>query len=252
MNKLSFVSAVLALALLSGAVHAAPGIPNQIWGTVTYNGAPAPDGMSVTAKINGVDVASTTASGGTYALIVADPNQNRAGKTIALFVKGISTGMETAFCTGCVTEMNLAVTESVSSPPASSPPSGGGSGGGGGSAPATQNTVTPPQNNTAASGGVQVTSAESAQCIEKWTCSEWGTCDNGVKRRDCNDLNKCGTNINEPFESQPCTIEERETAQSTPTGFSFLTSTYSLAGLLLLILLAAGALLKGKLFFRGS
>ena len=48
------------LVLLCSFALAIPGIPHQFYGTVTVNGANAPDGTLVVAKIDGVEVSSGT------------------------------------------------------------------------------------------------------------------------------------------------------------------------------------------------
>jgi hypothetical protein len=64
-----------------------------------------------------------------------------------------------------------------------------------------------------------------------------------VKTRKCVDENKCGTDFDKPFESQPCTAEEIE-QQGTVLGFiSGMTATltenaaYVVGGLLVIIVL---------------
>jgi len=41
-------------------------------------------------------------------------------------------------------------------------------------------------------------------CVERWRCSEWGQCDNGLQTRACVDENKCGSNKNTPEEVRTC------------------------------------------------
>ena len=45
-------------------------------------------------------------------------------------------------------------------------------------------------------------------CEEEWMCTDWGLCEDGIKTRECNDQNKCGTETNKPFGSLPCSTEE--------------------------------------------
>jgi len=85
-------------------------------------------------------------------------------------------------------------------------PSGGGGGG-----------FLPTTTTTGAAGGsteettqTNQTGTQQQQCQERWVCSEWSECINGVQTRTCRDENNCGTNNNEPFTSQPCSPEERK------------------------------------------
>jgi len=183
------------------ALAAAPGIPNAFYGIVTWNGQPAPDGTSVVAKINGVQVASTTTSGGKYgypigSFYIEDPNGDRPGKIINFFVNNIDTGQTAIFNTGGVTQLNLVASGGTT-------PSGPSGGGGGGGLPP----VTTQTNQTT----TQTTQQQG--CQEKWVCSDWSTCENGIQTRTCTDSSNCGTRNNEPFNSQPCSAEERKEAE---------------------------------------
>ena len=220
MKKIS-IFMILALLAMPSMALAAPGIPNQFWGTVTYNGQPAADGLTVTAKIDGVEVASGATSNSMYSVIVTDPdNALDSDDIIHLFVSGIDTGKSGAFCNGCITELDLSVT--YTSPP---PDNGGGSsstGGGGGFVP-------PPENIT--DDDEPVDEPEDEGCVEAWVCSSWSNCVDSIQTRECFDKNDCGTEVNMPFESQPCSLKEeqikKESQQSGlfgmfPTGFASL------------------------------
>jgi len=41
-------------------------------------------------------------------------------------------------------------------------------------------------------------------CHESWTCSGWGDCSDGMKKRTCTDFNKCGTIKNKPMVIEVC------------------------------------------------
>jgi hypothetical protein len=45
------------------------------------------------------------------------------------------------------------------------------------------------------------------ECVEEWVCTNWSSCSEGKQTRICNDTNSCGTEINNPAETQDC-IEE--------------------------------------------
>lgn len=63
---------VLCCGLVSAVDNAPPALPMEIWGTATMDGAPASDGLAVTAEIDGVDHAQvSTTSGGNYDIIIA-------------------------------------------------------------------------------------------------------------------------------------------------------------------------------------
>lgn len=200
-----FISAMITLLLSNSLVFAQFGIPHQFYGDVTVNGAPAPDGTIVSAKIDGTEVASTTTRNGVYGqspaevFYVNDPNDNRVGKIIQFFVNGVDTGQTAIFYNGYSTNLDLAVTIAQ---PSSGGGSTGGGGGGGGAAPTT-------------TGGEKVVSGPSGDtsiniCQERWLCSDWSECENGIQRRTCNDESNCGTNNNEPMSAQPCSqvVEE--------------------------------------------
>ena len=100
--------------LLSSVAFALPEKPHQFYGTVTINGAPAADGTSIVAKINGIEVASTITKDNTYGysptFYVDDPNSNRAGKTIEFFVNDVNTGQTEIFANGKSTRIDLTAT----------------------------------------------------------------------------------------------------------------------------------------------
>ncbi len=223
MKKIS-IFMILALLAMPSMALAAPGIPNQFWGTVTYNSQPAADGLTVTAKIDGVEVVSSLTSGGMYSVIVTDPDNARdSNDIIHLFVNGIDTGKSGAFCNGCVTEINLAVT--YTAPLTDGGESATSTGGGGG--------FVPPADTTDEDEPVVTTdeSEEDKGCIETWVCSSWSKCENSIQTRECFDKNDCGTEVNTPFESQPCSLVEEQIKESSqqsglfgmlPTGFASL------------------------------
>ncbi len=48
----------------------------------------------------------------------------------------------------------------------------------------------------------------SETCTPDWQCGDWQECINETQIRICTDANSCGTIINEPAESQSCTVVE--------------------------------------------
>jgi len=43
-------------------------------------------------------------------------------------------------------------------------------------------------------------------CKEKWQCSGWSACNNGITTRTCYDSNKCGTEMSKPSIASSCTV----------------------------------------------
>lgn len=207
---------------LFGLAFAVPGVPHAFYGDVTINGAPAPDGTTVSARINNAEVKAGITSNGRYGYSpnvfhVEDQNSNNAGKTIQFFVNGINANKDVSFCNACFNacgtdtnncaKHNLDVT--IASPPSGSPPSSGSSGGGGGgssgggSSGATTAT-TSNLTNTSSTGPSTSEPSTTQACTENWICSDWSACSDGIQTRSCQDSNNCGTDVSKPLESQPC------------------------------------------------
>lgn len=212
MNTKILLSAVILTALFSNLALAIP-IGHQFYGTVTLNGSPAPDGTTIVAKVNGVEVASTATKGGKYGydpLFIISLDSKYSGNTIYFFVNGNQANENSQFCLeyACITRLDLTATGGTIQPPGPGGPSGpsgpGGTSSGGVIGGTTGGTISGAQNQT---------------CQEKWACSDWSKCENGVQTRSCNDQNNCGTRNNEPFSSQPCSAEEmNETEKPETTG----------------------------------
>jgi hypothetical protein len=206
-TNFKFLTTILiAIALFANITLAALGlgIPNAFYGSVTWNGQPAPDGTTVVAKMSGVQVASTTTSGGNYgypigSFYIDDPSNDRTGKTINFFVNNVDTGQTGIFANGAITQLNLSATGPTGGTP--SGPGGGGPSGPSGGTPVTQTNQTPTQ------------TTQQQGCQEKWVCSSWSECKDGIQTRTCTDENNCGTRNNEPFNSQPCSAAERKEAE---------------------------------------
>jgi len=213
-NKLlQLILGTVFFAMLSTSAVAQLGVPHQFFGMVNANGATAPDGLTVSAKIDGSEVASTTTIAGAYGLkpgdifYIEDPDGNRNGDVIEFYVNGIKAA-EYVFNTGGSTQLDLSVSgdlgicgdghcsssESCSSCQADCgkcTTTGGGSTGRSGSS-------------SGSGGGI----VQPAPCVENWSCSEWSICSQkGTQLRTCNDLNACGTEENKPVEKQSCTYD---------------------------------------------
>lgn len=238
MKAKDFFVFITAILLLSSVSFAVPGFPNQFYGKAVLDGAPAPDGAAITATINNVQYGSTTASGGNYSIIVDNPESQNTGKTIVFFINGMQAGTGT-FTDGANTNLNLSATTPPPAPaPSGGSSGGGGGGGGGGSFPATGNVVSQPANQSNTS---QILS-ESGSCTERWLCTDWSSCSDGLQTRACEDVNTCGTEQNKPLESQPCsTIGAGAAGISTEvpllTAFAIGSPETTAAGALILVLI---------------
>ena len=110
MTKSRFLALVTALALLLAiptAVFAQRVPPHVFVGSVTLDGATAADGAAVTAWIDGEQVASTTASSGTYSLVVDQADSVYAGKTVSFKVSGATAAQTAEWVQGGGDELNL-------------------------------------------------------------------------------------------------------------------------------------------------
>lgn len=224
------------MVILSGAVFAAPnvplpGMPHRFFGDVTSNGNSVPNGIAVTAKVDGVQVSGVTTLNSVYGgehnseiFYVQDPLQDRSGKTIEFFVSGIKVG-EAAFASGASTQLDFEVpgltfcgdgtcssSESCSScvsdcgTCSSSSGSSGSSGSGGGS------------KSSGSSSGSYVPAAAKeeviVECTPEWECSDWYECINGYQKRTCTDKNLCEgineTETGKPEEGRQCAIPDEQ------------------------------------------
>lgn len=142
---------VAIMGMIPALVLAAPGIPHQFYGTVSYSNGSAVLSGTVKAKIDGVVVATGSITNGQYGynpnlFFVTDPDSNRVGKIIMFFVNDVDTGATAVFANGGYTNLNLSISGSSSTSNGSTSTSGGsttsgGGGGGGGSAVAITTTI---------------------------------------------------------------------------------------------------------------
>ncbi len=195
------LTTLIGMTLFSNLVLAQIMPPHQFFGSVTWNGSPAPGGMSVVAKINGVEVASTTTKDGRYGY---DPifyiAGDRSGDEISFFVNGVDTGQTKYFCNGCTTLLDLTATGPEEPSPQPTGPTGGGGGGG-----FVSTTTEEPE---------EEVEEEPQPCQERWICEDWSECKDGQQTRVCEDVNECGTDRDIPLMIQPCSKEEiEETAE---------------------------------------
>lgn len=118
MKRLLITIGISAALLLPILAEAAPGIPHQFYGSVNFSNGPAPDGLIVEARIDGQAVASTSVVDGQYGFspnlfFVTDPENNRAGQRVYLFVSGINTEQSAVFVNGGYSQKDLTITGSV-------------------------------------------------------------------------------------------------------------------------------------------
>ena len=99
-------------------VFAAPGIPHQFYGTVSFaNGVVAPDGTLIEAKIDGQTIAACPVKDGKYGYnpilcFVTDPNDNRwqnGGEIIHFFVNNLNTEETVNFEKGASTKLDFSL-----------------------------------------------------------------------------------------------------------------------------------------------
>ena len=86
--------------------------PHVFVGSVTLDGATAADGAAVTAWIGGEQVAATTASGGSYSLIVDQGDSSYAGETVSFKVSGAHAAESSTWTQGGGDELNLVASSS--------------------------------------------------------------------------------------------------------------------------------------------
>jgi len=109
--------ALAALLLLSFVVFAAPGIPHQFYGSVSFSNGASPDNILIEAKIDGTVAATTTTLNGKYGynpniFFVTDPDGNRAGKMVEFYVQGSKVATAT-FSNGGYANLNLSASSSI-------------------------------------------------------------------------------------------------------------------------------------------
>jgi hypothetical protein len=213
---------LIAFALIMlGTVHADELMPGHLfYGIVTINGAPADDGVLVSVRTTGSDVAAAVTADGKYGYnsLLRVPSDYE-GKVLKFYLNGVNTGITAGFTANTSkTKLDIAVSgelfcgdnicsagESCSSCSAdcgtcpvttTSGSSGGSSGGGGGG-------YIPPRNTTSTSGGNSLSAVEET-CVPDWTCSDWLPCIGGEQKRVCVDANKCAEPSTLPEVSKAC------------------------------------------------
>ena len=144
MKSLLKTTLVLGFALAPLIALAAPGIPHQFYGTVNFSNGPAPDGLTVEAKIStGAVVGVSATKDGKYGyspnlFFVTDANDGTPkdmtpGQEIKFFVNGIDTDTDKSavFANGGYTNLNLTVQALLPTAPTPAPAPAPSSSGGG-------------------------------------------------------------------------------------------------------------------------
>lgn len=136
-NSLAILAGIAAFALPALAL-AAPGVPEQFYGSVSYDSGATPSGLVVVAYAGGAAVASSiTDSSGEYGvspnlLMVPDTNGALAGTIVTFTVNGSAVSQTATFANAALTKLDLSVSGAAPGTQTSTNSSVGSSGGGGG------------------------------------------------------------------------------------------------------------------------
>ena len=117
------VAVVAFLFLMPSGVSAQRVIPHAFLGSATVNGFPAADGTVVAALVDGRQVAAKTVSGGSYPVLLVEPdNDSFAAKTVTFTIGGIPANETALWVQGQVTELNLSASPAPDAPTATPVP----------------------------------------------------------------------------------------------------------------------------------
>lgn len=111
------LGAILVLVLLCEAAVAIPVPPHKFYGNVTIDGKPAPDGTVVSAKIEDVEYANTTASNGKYDFNIPSDDEDTIpkegginGEEVKFYVND-ELAANATFSFGSITKLSLKIGE---------------------------------------------------------------------------------------------------------------------------------------------
>ena len=114
---------VVFLLLMPSGASAQRVIPHAFLGLATINGFPAADGTVVAALVDGRQVAAKSVSGGSYPVLLVEPNNDSfVGKTVTFTIGGIPANETALWTQGEVTELNLSASPSPGTPTATPVP----------------------------------------------------------------------------------------------------------------------------------
>lgn len=117
------VAVVAFLFLTPSGASAQRVIPHAFLGLATINGFPAADGTVVAALVDGRQVAAKSVSGGSYPVLLVEPdNDSFVGKTVTFTIGGIPANETALWTQGEVTELNLSASPSPGTPTATPVP----------------------------------------------------------------------------------------------------------------------------------
>ena len=109
---------IVMMGVIPSLALAAPGIPHQFYGNVTFDSGTTPDGLTVETKVDGVVVGTSQTKDGKYGynpslFFAVNANGDWAGETANFFVSGTDTGETFALAKGGYKNLNLTVPGSI-------------------------------------------------------------------------------------------------------------------------------------------
>lgn len=105
------------LTLLPSVASAQRVIPHAFLGLATVNGNPASDGTVVAAFVDGRQVAAESVSGGSYPVLMVEPDADSfVGKTVTFTIGGIPANETALWAQGEVTQLNLTASPTQATP----------------------------------------------------------------------------------------------------------------------------------------
>ncbi|MCH2499882.1 MAG: hypothetical protein MK118_06465 [Dehalococcoidia bacterium] len=108
---------VAILTLLPSVASAQRVIPHAFLGLATVNGNPASDGTVVAAFVDGRQVVAESVSGGSYPVLMVEPDADSfVGKTVTFTIGGIPANETALWAQGEVTQLNLTASPTQATP----------------------------------------------------------------------------------------------------------------------------------------
>jgi len=105
------------LTLLPSVASAQRVIPHAFLGLATVNGNPASDGTVVAAFVDGRQVVAESVSGGSYPVLMVEPDADSfVGKTVTFTIGGIPANETALWAQGEVTQLNLTASPTQATP----------------------------------------------------------------------------------------------------------------------------------------
>ncbi|MFH1316474.1 MAG: hypothetical protein ABII01_03085, partial [Candidatus Woesearchaeota archaeon] len=81
-------------------------------------------------------------------------------------------------------------------------------------------------------------------CVPFWQCGGWSACVDGIKTRNCEDINHCDVAINKPLETMGCESEVLSPVMDGKTDFNWQALIIGII-LFLVLLVVLSLLLRG-------